>query len=183
MTDTIEQHLLHLAARARDGVALDAEHDALAAGIAALAEECRRTEAARVRADRVARTAARQTVHALDAQLAAQDTLDRVHRLLDKGPIGTCCDRYLRAALGETPANGLTALSEADGRMEPQVPISEGPVMTNRTAQDEAQNAILTKIKEAAESIDQSRGPQYASAVLKDLAEAYAWATYPGQPH
>jgi glucose-6-phosphate-specific signal transduction histidine kinase len=88
---TTEQ-LLHLADRARRGVALDAEHDQLAAGIAALGEQA-------ARADRVARSAAREAAEALTAQLAAEARLARVRRLLDRGPIGTCCDRYLRAAL------------------------------------------------------------------------------------
>lgn len=37
MTEPTREQLLHLAARARDGVALPAEHDQLAAGITALA--------------------------------------------------------------------------------------------------------------------------------------------------
>ncbi len=45
MTEPTREQLLHLANRARNGVALDAEHDALAAGITATA--LRMTELAR----------------------------------------------------------------------------------------------------------------------------------------
>ncbi|WP_327180428.1 hypothetical protein OG599_35290 (plasmid) [Streptomyces sp. NBC_01335] len=42
---TTTEQLLHLADRARRGVALDAEHDQLTAGIAALGERAARAEA------------------------------------------------------------------------------------------------------------------------------------------
>ncbi|MFE4647716.1 hypothetical protein [Streptomyces sp. NPDC056707] len=47
----------------------------------------------------------------------------------------------------------------------------------------QAQNAIYTKIVEAADGIEPAHGPANAAAILKDLAEAYAWATYANNSH
>ncbi|WP_405391086.1 hypothetical protein OG596_26460 [Streptomyces sp. NBC_01102] len=55
--------------------------------------------------------------------------------------------------------------------------------MTNRSAQDEAQAAIFSKIKQITEQVSEDHEPKYASETLKNLAEAYAWTAYPNQPH
>ncbi|MFD9502394.1 hypothetical protein [Streptomyces sp. NPDC060035] len=54
--------------------------------------------------------------------------------------------------------------------------------MTNRTSQEHAQEAILTKIKEVADKLDADR-PEQTSGVLKALAEAYAWSVSPHNAH
>ncbi|MGW2837341.1 hypothetical protein ACWCWD_06470 [Streptomyces sp. NPDC001493] len=43
------------------------------------------------------------TVAEIDRAVASEATLARVRRLLERGPIGTCCDRYVRAALDAPP--------------------------------------------------------------------------------
>ncbi|WP_329547101.1 hypothetical protein OG548_25580 [Streptomyces sp. NBC_01356] len=49
-------------------------------------------------------------------------------------------------------------------------------------AKTTAQQAILEGIAKAAEELEKHSGPAQASG-LKELAEAYAWVTFPSQPH
>jgi hypothetical protein len=78
MTDPTPEQLHHLAARARDGVALDAEHDALANGITAMAARLAKAERSMRRAQGseswMAKGLARQDsrVHGLTKELAKQ---------------------------------------------------------------------------------------------------------------
>ncbi|MFJ4918121.1 hypothetical protein [Streptomyces sp. NPDC088726] len=72
MTEPTRAQLLHLAARARDGRALPAEHDALAAGITAVYLRL-------ATAERVAQSAARDAADALTRQLAAEQRAE-LHR-------------------------------------------------------------------------------------------------------
>lgn len=55
--------------------------------------------------------------------------------------------------------------------------------MANRTHQEEAQDALLKKIKETADEVSIDHGAEYAAGVLRTLAEAYAWATAPNNAH
>lgn len=77
MTVNTFDHLLHLAARARDGVALDAEHDQLAAGITALA---RQAETAGFDTAATKRLLTRRTDSLLERAKRAEDQLDTVYR-------------------------------------------------------------------------------------------------------
>ncbi len=51
------------------------------------------------RAERVARSAARDAALALTAQLTAEATVARVRQAVDAGPVGSCCAHLIRAAL------------------------------------------------------------------------------------
>ncbi|MEE4493548.1 hypothetical protein [Streptomyces sp. BE230] len=49
--------------------------------------------------------------------------------------------------------------------------------------QQQAKEAIYEKIIEAANNIESSHTSASVAPVLKTLAEAYAWVTYPNQSH
>lgn len=55
--------------------------------------------------------------------------------------------------------------------------------MANHTNQEQAQDALLAKIKETADEVSLDHGAEYAAGVLKTLSEAYAWATAPNNAH
>ncbi|WP_370667063.1 hypothetical protein [Streptomyces sp. IBSBF 2507] len=63
----------------------------------------------------------------------AEAALARVRRLLDSGPIGTCCDHLLRAALGEQPAPAPAA-TQATGQVKTSPPLP----YPREVAEDEA---------------------------------------------
>lgn len=129
MTDPTPAQLHHLAARARDGVALPAEHDALANGITAMAERVAKAERSMRRAQDseswMAKHLARQDsrVHGLTKELAkqrqraeqAEAALERVRALADRWDNALAPDqryaRALRAALDQAQQPTTTEAS------------------------------------------------------------------------
>ncbi|MER6235924.1 hypothetical protein ABT185_07590 [Streptomyces clavifer] len=52
-----------------------------------------------------------------------------------------------------------------------------------RDLMSEAQQAIYTAIIEQTKQLDRANGQSVTAEAVKNLAEAYAWATYGNQPH